>query len=1526
MKKSVLLGLSLAISLVAVAQISVNAPLQQAGMKEQLRVPEHRTCAVLEHEQYLQSADPNRAVQRQAFEQQVQQWIIANQNFPTTQAAINIPVVVHVVYNTAAENISTAQVQSQITALNQDFTATNTDVGLVPSVWTSLVANCDINFCLAQQDPLGNISNGIDRVSTTTTQFSTNDNVKFNATGGANQWDPTRYFNIWVCDLGPSLLGYGEFPTGTVSNTFGLVCNYTAFGTTGTATAPFNLGRTATHEIGHCLNLNHIWGDDGTACTGTDNVADTPNQADQNYGCPAFPNVSCSNGPNGDMHMNYMDYTDDACMYMFTNGQKTRMLAVLNSTPYNALQTSNACSTPASSPPVALFSTSSQSACPGNPITFTDQSTANTTTWAWTFPSGSPASSSAQNPSAVTWSAPGTYTVTLIASNINGSSTYTMAITILGPVNPPLVEGFEGATYPPTGWTLYDAGNNGQVWQRSNVGRNSSWSSKFDNYNINVNGLRDDVRTPRMNFSSAATASLTFDVAYRRYNTNPVNSDTLEVLVSTDCGATWTQVYIKGGATLATVTGTQTTAFTPTNTQWRNESVSLNAYAGQAGVMVAFRNRGHYGNNMYVDNVNITTTVSTLPNAAFTASATSTCTGVPVSFTDNSTNTPTSWTWTFPSGTPPSATTQNVASVVWNTAGTYTVTHTATNASGTGTQTMVITVLASPTVTTTTSGGTICSGNSTTITGNGASTYSWMPGPLSGSPVTVSPTSTTTYTVTGTATNGCTGTATRTITVNATPTVTATSSTTTICSGSSVTLTGGGASTYNWMPGNLNGANQTVSPASTTTYTVTGTAANGCTGTATRTITVNATPTVTASASTLTVCSGSPTTLTGNGASTYLWNPGALTGSPVTVSPTANTTYTVTGTAANGCTANNTVSISVNTLPTLTVTPTATTICSGASTTLVASPTANSTFSWSPTAGLSAPTSATTNASPTSTTTYVCTRTSNTTGCSRTQSVVVTVNPSPTVTPTASSSSICTGNSVTLSATGASTYNWMPGNQNGASVTVTPPSTTTYTVTGTAANGCTGTQTISISVGSQPTVTATSSSPSICDGSSATLTANGTATYNWMPGNLSGASVTVTPTVTTTYTVTGTNSPGCSNTATVTVTVNSPPSVTASSSSGTICEGASVTLSGSGATTYNWMPGSLSGASVNDTPLATTTYTVTGTDANGCSNTSTVAVTVNILPTVTASTSPGAICEGSSVTLSGNGATTYSWMPGSLSGASVNDTPLSTTTYTVTGTDANGCSNTATVSVTVNTLPTVTASSSSSAICSGSSVQLDALGAATYNWMPGSLTGATVVDVPSSSTTYTVTGTDSNGCSNSATVSVTVNTPPVVTVTLPTDTFCDVDGPTILSGGSPAGGVYSGPGVSAGSFDPSSVGAGTYVITYTHTDINGCSDSAAQSVVVDICSGMQETNNGIVISTVPNPNNGEFVLTFDIVKADDYVLEIHNALGQIVYSEQLNTFSGTYSNKIDLRESGHGAYTIRLRSTHNVAVERVITF
>ena len=235
---------------------------------------------------------------------------------------ITIPVVVHILYKDGIQNISTAQVLSQIEALNKDFSRKNTDAVYTPEVFAGLAADVKIQFCLAKVDPLGRPTNGIIRKYTNTANFLADDEMKFSSAGGDNAWDSKRYLNIWVCKLFGRSLGYSSLPGGPADRD-GVVIAYDVFGTTGTVRPPYDKGRTATHEIGHWLGLKHLWGD---ANCGSDDIADTPPQQSYSTGCPSFPHMSsCSINANGDMFMNFMDFSDDGCMNMFTVGQKSKM-------------------------------------------------------------------------------------------------------------------------------------------------------------------------------------------------------------------------------------------------------------------------------------------------------------------------------------------------------------------------------------------------------------------------------------------------------------------------------------------------------------------------------------------------------------------------------------------------------------------------------------------------------------------------------------------------------------------------------------------------------------------------------------------------------------------------------------------------------------------------------------------------------------------------------------------------------------------------------------------------------------------------------------------------------------------------------------------------------------------------------------------------------------------------------------------------------------------------------------------------
>jgi hypothetical protein len=289
--------------------------------------PKRRTCAHMVVHELLAETKPEYRQRRLKVEEETRKSLESGQAMRTVARLVTLPVVVHVVHQTKEEDISDAQVKSQIDVLNKDFRATNSDKKKVPAVWKSLVIDSNIQFELATKDPDGNSTSGITRTATTVESFGPNNEVKSARSGGVDPWPTDRYLNIWACNLGQGLLGYAQFPGGPAA-TDGVVILYTAFGNRGTATAPFNKGRTATHEVGHFLGLRHIWGDRND-CSGNDFVADTPPARQSNNGKPNFPQVTCDNGPNGDMFMNYMDYVDDDSMYMFTVGQVARMNATL---------------------------------------------------------------------------------------------------------------------------------------------------------------------------------------------------------------------------------------------------------------------------------------------------------------------------------------------------------------------------------------------------------------------------------------------------------------------------------------------------------------------------------------------------------------------------------------------------------------------------------------------------------------------------------------------------------------------------------------------------------------------------------------------------------------------------------------------------------------------------------------------------------------------------------------------------------------------------------------------------------------------------------------------------------------------------------------------------------------------------------------------------------------------------------------------------------------------------------------------
>lgn len=301
---------------------------------------QHLHCGTSEKMLELLRIDPELEASRERIEAFTKEWITANGTVGS-RAVITIPVVVHVVYNSSSENISDAQIQSQIEVLNEDYRKLNADVSGVPGVWNDRIADCEIEFQLATCDPNGFSTNGITRTQTDVTSWNGSDDVKRTSEGGHNAWPAADYMNIWVCNIGGGLLGYAYQP-GVSAWLDGVVIGYQYFGKPSQSNN-YNLGRTATHEIGHYFNLDHLWGAGGNNqnCTADDGVSDTPKQQGPNFDCDiSYPNETCGSGVNSDMFNNYMDYGNDECLFFFTNGQKNRMLAALNG-PRASLLSSN---------------------------------------------------------------------------------------------------------------------------------------------------------------------------------------------------------------------------------------------------------------------------------------------------------------------------------------------------------------------------------------------------------------------------------------------------------------------------------------------------------------------------------------------------------------------------------------------------------------------------------------------------------------------------------------------------------------------------------------------------------------------------------------------------------------------------------------------------------------------------------------------------------------------------------------------------------------------------------------------------------------------------------------------------------------------------------------------------------------------------------------------------------------------------------------------------------------------------------
>lgn len=765
----------------------------------------------------------------------------------------------------------------------------------------------------------------------------------------------------------------------------------------------------------------------------------------------------------------------------------------------------------------------------------------------------------------------------------------------------------------------------------------------------------------------------------------------------------------------------------------------------------------------------------------------------------------------------------------------------------------------------------ICDQSSVVIggapTGPVGATYAWTPAGTLNDPSLANPTATptvspTTYTVTVTDGNGCVDTDDVQVTLTPAPTVIA-SNDTAICAGDSAQLGASGAVTYTWTPmmglSDPNIANPMASPATTTMYFVTGTDASGCTNIDSVLITVNPLPNADAGLDEA-ICIGDSVQLQASGGTVYAWTPTTDLSDPNIsnpfASPTTTTQYFVTVTDGNGCSSVDSVTVTVNPLPVADAGPD-TTICPGTSVDLGGTPTGpvGSTFLWSPGATLNDPSLSNPTATPAGNTTYTVTVT-DANGCVDTDVVDVVIAPAPNAV-AGLDTTICAGDSVQLVASGGIAYSWTPvtglTDPNIANPMAGPAGTTDYIVTVTDAAGCTATDTASIIVNPLPPADA-GLDVAICIGDSVQLQATGGTTYAWTPtASLSDPNIDnpfASPTTTTQYFVTVTDGNGCAAVDSVTVTVNPLPVADAGPDT-TVCDGTPVQIGGTptgpAGSTFSWSPA----ATLDDpalsnptaTPVGNTTYVVTVTDLNGCVNTDVVDVTVSTLPPADAGVDT-VICIGDSVQLQASGGVTYAWTPTTgLSDPNIANpmaSPGTTTTYTVTVTDAGGCADTDDVIVTVNSLP-ATDAGTDQVICLGDTVNIGGTptgpAGSTFNWVPNNdIDDNTVAnpDVwPNVDTTYIVEVTDASGCINTDTVAITVNPLPLANAG-PDTTMCLGDSMQFSSATGTTWTWDFGDTNGSNQQNPTHTYAtgGIYTVVLTITDGNGCSNTDTATVTV----------------------------------------------------------------------------------------------
>ncbi len=664
---------------------------------------QHEPCKTTQRHEALMQSD---ASYRQAFESALNEKPASSPHAKIEAVLYKIPVVVHVLHVGTAvgtdANISDEQIYSAIESMNNAYRkkAGTTEYGNG--------ADAEIEFCLAQRDPNGIAHSGINRVNASS-YYSYGlvgiTDANESQIKALSKWPNTQYYNIWIVteidDNGglSGVQGYAYYPE--ASSTFdGSVILYNAFGYDPDGSRGFNLksytnfNRTAIHEIGHALNLRHTFqGDgDGSSCPGNldcnsngDQVCDTPPHKRSNSNCLSGNN-ECTDTPRELFIHNYMDYSSERCQDEFTNGQITRMRAVLSSGARASLVSATNlanCGCSGNTAPISRFTTDNTAPCQNSPVQFIDQSLNFPASWSWSFVGGTPATSTLQNPS-VSFNGTGPYAISLTTTSSEGVSRTMTKTGLISPTTsaaPPFLEDFEG-TFPPAGWKIESTDNlqTQKTWAAiSSSGNGSSTKSAYvDCYNYTSRGQIDDLLTPPIGIQWITNPSLSFEVSHTLYSTA---RDTLEVAISPDCGTTWTTIYSKSGTALQTSATKGANMQPSSSSHWRAETgISLNSYLSSNAIL-RFRVINDYGGNIYIDNVSITGTGYEPPTADFFASQTEVSIDSDILFSSASQGVISSYQWDFGQDAISSTGTTGAGphSVSYSSTGLKTVTLTVTN-------------------------------------------------------------------------------------------------------------------------------------------------------------------------------------------------------------------------------------------------------------------------------------------------------------------------------------------------------------------------------------------------------------------------------------------------------------------------------------------------------------------------------------------------------------------------------------------------------------------------------------------------------------------------------------------------------------------------------------------------------------------------------------------------------------------------------------------------------------------------------